>query len=65
VDRLCARLQCGLFQGCGAVAKMTRRTNPVPELMVFMSVAPSQVSSEISDFTPCAHAQSDILRVEN
>jgi len=24
LDRLCARLQCGLFQGCGAVVKMSQ-----------------------------------------
>jgi len=24
LDRLCARLQCGLFQGCGAFAKMSK-----------------------------------------
>jgi len=43
LDRLCARLHCGLFQGCGAIVKMTQlrlRSVSSSELLVFMSVAP-------------------------
>ena len=63
LDRLCARLQFGLFQGCGVVVKMSQlrlrsssfvNMAPAPELLVFMSVA---TAPELSFFMAQAQAR--------